>query len=180
MYLSLSSSGPVKWHHNQETSLFQDVSPFSPAYDGRSTATLGEKVRELYLQFLWLPEVRVCYRSVCPFRSQTCPFQSVMPLNQFVNMAQMLARHSAAAPPDDVHPLHAALDGILLTGKWCSYKYQEQLPNFISHTSCMDLEASIMLYVLERHVQCPGQSKEPVQNSLDDKKRWLSEIEKRE
>lgn len=103
-----------------------------------------------------------------------------MPLNQFVNMAQLLARHSATASPDDVHPLHAGLDGILLTGKWCSYKYQEQLPNFILHTSCTDLEASIMLYVLERHALCPGQSKEPVQDSLDDKKRWLLEIEKRE
>jgi hypothetical protein len=110
-----------------------------------------------------------------------------MPLDQFVNMVQLLARHSAttASPDDDnddVHPLHAALDGILLTGKWCSYKYQEQLPNFISHTSCKDLEASIMLFVLERHalLLCPGPSKEPVQNSLDDKKRWLSEIEKRE
>jgi hypothetical protein len=60
MYLSLSSSGPVKWNHNQESSLFQDVSPFSPAYDGRSTVTLCERIRELYLQFLWLPEVRVC------------------------------------------------------------------------------------------------------------------------
>lgn len=58
MYLSLSSSGPVKWNHNQETSLFQDASPFSPAYDGRSTVTLNERMRELYLQFLWLPEVR--------------------------------------------------------------------------------------------------------------------------
>ena len=74
MYLSLSSSGPVKWNHNQETSLFQDVSPFSPAYDGRSTATLGEKVRELYLQFLWLPEVRVCYRSVWFSQILSMPF----------------------------------------------------------------------------------------------------------
>ncbi len=113
-----------------------------------------------------------------------------MPLNQFVNMVhvQLLAhqRHSAttASPDDEVHPLHAALDGILLTGKWCSYKYQEQLPDFIiSHTPCKDfLEASIMLFVLERHALCPaGPSKEPVQNfSLEDKKRWLSEIEKRE
>ena len=115
-----------------------------------------------------------------------------MPLNQFVNMVQvqLLAnrRHSATtvSPEEEekeVHPLHAALDDILLTGKWCSYKYQEQLPNFISHTSCKDsLEASIMLFVLERHALCPaGPSKEPVQNlSLDDKKRWLSEIEKRE
>jgi hypothetical protein len=102
-------------------------------------------------------------------------------------MVQLLARHPATAPSpdddddDDVHPLHAALDGILLTGKWCSYKYQEQLPNFVSHTPCKDLEASIMLFVLERHaLLCPGPSKEPVQNSLDDKKRWLSEIEKRE
>jgi hypothetical protein len=119
-----------------------------------------------------------------------------MPLNQFVNMVQLLARHHSAtattASPDDddddvdvpVHPLHAALDGgILLTGKWCSYKYQDQLPNFfISNASCKkDLEASIMLFVLERHALCPGPSKEPVQqNSIDDKKRWLSEIEKRE
>ena len=115
-----------------------------------------------------------------------------MPLNQVVNMVQLFARHSvtttvspdaaAAAAAADVHPLHAALDGILLTGKWCSYKYQEQLPNFISHTTpCHDLEASIMLFVLERHALGPGPSKEPVQNfSLDDKKRWLSEIEKRE
>ncbi len=59
MYLSLSSSGPVKWNHNQESSLLQDVSPFSPAYDGRAMMTLDERIRELYLQFLWLPEVRV-------------------------------------------------------------------------------------------------------------------------
>src|SRR6266853_801836 len=59
MYLSLSSSGPVKWNHNQESSLFQDVSPFSPEYNGRSTTTLSERIRELYLQFLWLPEVRM-------------------------------------------------------------------------------------------------------------------------
>jgi hypothetical protein len=60
-YSSLSSSsGPVKWNHNQESSLLQDVSPFSPVYDGRSTTvTLNERIRELYLQFLWLPEVRV-------------------------------------------------------------------------------------------------------------------------
>lgn len=57
MYPSLSSSGPIKWNHNQESSLFQDVSPFSPEYDGRSTTTLSERIRELYLQFLWLPEV---------------------------------------------------------------------------------------------------------------------------
>jgi hypothetical protein len=57
MYLSLASSGPIKWNHNQESSLFQDVSPFSPEYDGRSTTTLSERIRELYLQFLWLPEV---------------------------------------------------------------------------------------------------------------------------
>ena len=57
MYLSLASSGPIKWNHNQESSFFQDVSPFSPEYDGRSTTTLSERIRELYLQFLWLPEV---------------------------------------------------------------------------------------------------------------------------
>ena len=59
MYSSLSTSGPVKWNQNQESTLFQHPSPFDPAYDGRSTATLAERTRELYLQFLWLPEVRV-------------------------------------------------------------------------------------------------------------------------
>jgi hypothetical protein len=104
-----------------------------------------------------------------------------MPLNQFVNMVQLLARHSATpSSNDDVHPLHAALDGILLSGKWCSYKYQEQLPNFILDTSDKDLEASIMLFVLERHALCPGPSNESVQDTFDDKRRWLSEIEKRE
>ncbi|KAH9990224.1 hypothetical protein BJV74DRAFT_444881 [Russula compacta] len=159
-------AGPVKWNHNQESSLFQNVSPFSPAYDGRSTTTtLSERIRELYLQFLWLPE-------------------SIMPLDQFVHAVQLLvARPSAtaAASPDDVHPLHAGLDGILLTGKWCSYKYQEQLPNAIVHASSTDLEAAIMFFVLERHALLPEQPKEPVRkHSLDEKKRWLSEIEKRE
>jgi|SRR5712671_2793259 len=103
-----------------------------------------------------------------------------MPLNQFVRMVQLQARRSVTTSPDDVHPLHAALDGVLLTGKWCSYKYQEQLPNVILHASCADLEASVMLFVLERHALCPEQPKEPIQNSLDEKKRWLSGIEKQE
>ena len=67
MYLSLSSGGPVKWNHNQEPSLLKDVSPFSPVYDGRSTVTLNERIRELYLQFLWLPEVRVPFPSFAFF-----------------------------------------------------------------------------------------------------------------
>jgi hypothetical protein len=104
-----------------------------------------------------------------------------MPLNQLVHMVQLLARHSAPSEPDDVHPLHAALDDISLTGKWCSYKYQEQLPNAILRASrSTDLESSIMLFVLERHALCGEQPREPGHFSLDDKKRWLSEIEKRE
>ncbi|KAI0252779.1 hypothetical protein BJV78DRAFT_1281372 [Lactifluus subvellereus] len=161
MYSSLLPSGPVKWNHNQETTLSQDVSPFSPAYDGRSTVILGERIRELYLQFLWLPE-------------------PIMPLNQLVHMVQLLARYAAPSSADDTHPLHAGLDDILLTGKWCSYKYQEQLPNAILLAPRTDLETSIMLFVLERHVLCGEQPREPGNCSLDDKKRWLSGIEKRE
>ena len=75
MYLSLSSSGPVKWNHNQESSLLQDVSPFSPLYDGgRSTVTLNERTRELYLQFLWLPEVRVLFPFHFFARTRPPPF----------------------------------------------------------------------------------------------------------
>jgi hypothetical protein len=106
-----------------------------------------------------------------------------MPLNQFVQMIQSLVKHSAndIAASDDAHPLHAALDGILLTGKWCSYKYQEQLPNVVvSHASCTDLEASIMLFVWERHAPCPGHPNETAQNPMNDKKCWLAGIEKRE
>jgi hypothetical protein len=103
-----------------------------------------------------------------------------MPLNQLVRVVGLLAGHSPTAEPDDVHPLHAGLHDILLTGKWCSYKYQEQLPSVISHAPCADLEASIMFFVLERHAPCPEQPKEALRDSLDDKKRWLSGIEKRE
>ncbi|KAI0299359.1 hypothetical protein B0F90DRAFT_1728105 [Multifurca ochricompacta] len=107
-----------------------------------------------------------------------------MPLNQFVPLVQLLARDSAlSSSDDDIHPLHAGLDEILLTGKWCTYKYQEQLPNIIiSRASCTDLEPLIMLFVLERYVLLEEPSKEPGQSylDLDDKKRWLSEIEKRE
>jgi hypothetical protein len=64
MYSSLSTNGPVKWNHNQESTLFQHASPFDPAYDGRSTETLTDRTRELYLQFLWLPEVCIlCLRA---------------------------------------------------------------------------------------------------------------------
>jgi len=123
-----------------------------------------------------------------------------MPLGQFVHMIQLLARlHSASSSPDDVHPLHPALDDILLTGNWCTYKYQERLlPSVIvaaassnAHASRgADLEESIMLFVMERYaLLCEDQSESGEQQqrhfgracfSLDDKKRWLSGIEKRE
>ncbi|KAH9064548.1 hypothetical protein EDB87DRAFT_1250342 [Lactarius vividus] len=130
--------------------------------------------RELYLQFLWLPEVR-----------------STMPLGQFVHMIQLLARpHSTSSSSDDVHPLHPALDDILLTGNWCTYKFQERLLQSVvaaaSHahaSSGADLEVSIMLFVLERYAllrEDQSESGERACDSLDDKKRWLSGIEKRE
>ena len=103
-----------------------------------------------------------------------------MPLTQLVHLVQLLAEHATPSLPDDAHPLHAGLDDILLTGKWCSYKYQEQLPNAILGASPTDLETSIMLFVLERHALCGEQPREPGNCSLDDKKRWLSGIEKRE
>jgi len=101
-----------------------------------------------------------------------------MPLCQFVHMVQALVKNSDDSS-DDAYPLHAALDSILLTGKWCNYKYHEQLPN-VSHASCTDLEASIMFFVFERHAPCPEQPKGATQDPLDDKKRWLAEMEKRE
>ncbi|KAI9438303.1 hypothetical protein H4582DRAFT_2076894 [Lactarius indigo] len=116
-------------------------------------------------------------------------------LGQFVHMIQLLARQHSASSPDDVHPLHPALDDILLTGNWCTYKYQERLlPNVVasaatsSHahaSSGADLEVSIMLFVLERYaLLCDDQSEPGEQqracDSLGDKKRWLSGIEKRE
>jgi hypothetical protein len=183
MYFSLSPGGPVRWNHNQESSLFQDISPFSPVHDGRSTTTLGERLRELYLQTLWLPEVRIRVLIGLRQTPQLRCDQSIMPLNRLVQMVQLLARHDArpSTSPGDVHPLHAALDDILLTGNWCSYKYQEQLPNAMPSASRTDLETSIMLFVLERHALCgEQQSREPGHCSLDDKKRWLSGIEKRE
>ena len=123
-----------------------------------------------------------------------------MPLGQFIYMIQLLARqNSLSSLPDDVvHPLHPVLDDILLTGNWCTYKHQERLLQNVvaagggsSHAhvsgSCGtdDLEVSIMLFVLERYAQCEDQSGESGEqqracSSLDDQKRWLSGIEKRE
>lgn len=197
MYSSLSTSGPVKWNHNQESTLFQHASPFDPAYDGRSTVTLAERTRELYLQFLWLPEVRVfCLpaRPCEPSCQNDLPaHQSTTPLGQFVHMIQLLARQNSLSSLSDdiVHPLHPVLDDILLTGNWCTYKYQERLLQSVvaAHASGSrgsdDLEESIMLFVLERYAQCEDHSGESGEqqracSSLDDQKRWLSGIEKRE
>lgn len=105
--------------------------------------------------------------------------QSIMPLCRFVHMVQSLVKNSDDPSSDDAHPLHIALDDILLTGKWCNYKYHEQLPN-VPHASCTDLESSIMLYVFERQAPCSEQHKGATQDPLDDKKRWLAEMEKRE
>ena len=200
MYSSLSTNGPVKWNHNQETTFFQHASPFEPAYDGRSTTTLAERTRELYLQYLWLPEVRVFFSA--PRESHAYLYQSTMPLGQLVKMIQLLARqHSASSSSssssssDIMHPLHPALDDILLTGSWCTYKYQERLlPSVVvaaatgaaSHApqGSSDLEVSIMLFVLEHHALCEEDQDQQQQQraccSLDDQKRWLSGIEKRE
>ena len=117
-----------------------------------------------------------------------------MPLGQFVHMMQLLTRQHSTPPDVDVHPLHPALDDILLTGNWCTYKYQERLLPSVAATAAAshthapgsrgadDLEASIMLFVLERYAQPESESREQQRacNSLDDQKRWLSGIEKRE
>jgi hypothetical protein len=123
-------------------------------------------------------------------------YQSTMPLGQLVKMIQLLARQHSVSPPssDVVHPLHPALDDILLTGNWCTYKYQERLlPSVITaattgaalHAQGSDLEMSIMLFVLEHHALCEEDQQQQQQQqraccSLDDQKRWLSVIEKRE
>ncbi|KAH9077742.1 hypothetical protein EDB83DRAFT_2311435 [Lactarius deliciosus] len=167
MYASLSTSGPVKWNHNQESTLFQHASPFEPAYDGRSTATLSERTRELYLQFLWLPE-------------------STMPLGQLVHMIQLLARpdSTSSSPDDDApaaprarrHPAHRELERLLPRVVAAASSH--------AHASGgADLEASIMLFVLERHAllrEDQSASGERACDSLDDKTRWLSGIEKRD
>ena len=96
-----------------------------------------------------------------------------------------------------MHPLHPALDDIMLTGNWCAYKYQERLLPCVvatatssshAHGADDDLEMSIMLFVLERYALCEEpESGEQQQrdfgracSSPDDTKRWLSGIEKRE
>ncbi|KAI0267328.1 hypothetical protein BC834DRAFT_968845 [Gloeopeniophorella convolvens] len=159
MHFTLAASGPVKWNNNQESTLTQDVSPFSPSYDGRPASTLAERVRELYLQCLWLPE-------------------AIMPLGQLTGLVQLLARSHAPMPTssDEVHPLHAALDGVLLSGRWCAHKYNERLPNALLHPPGGDTEAAIMFFALERSAPLG----EAARGTLEDKRRWLADIEKRE
>ena len=97
MYTTLSPSGPIKWNHNQESSLIQDVSPFSPEYDGRSTTTLSEKIRELYLQFLWLPEVRHVMRrpALHSAHTQTFPFPEPEPIAQVHHATESIRSYGA-------------------------------------------------------------------------------------
>jgi hypothetical protein len=56
---SLPSDVPVKWNANQEATILQDSSRVSLLFDAALSATgFNQRVRAVYQQYLWLPEVR--------------------------------------------------------------------------------------------------------------------------
>ncbi|KAI0060527.1 hypothetical protein BV25DRAFT_939369 [Artomyces pyxidatus] len=154
LHYSLSSSGPIKWNSNQEASLLQELTPFSPNFDSRSVTSLCEQAREIYLQFLWLPE-------------------ALMPLSQFIPLLQLLVR-DAPSTSSSTHPLHSAIDEILLTGRWCAYKYHDKLPSVLAHAAGPDLEEQIMAFVASRHVE---EDTSGSTGGEDPKRRWLLSVE---
>ncbi|KAI0046316.1 hypothetical protein FA95DRAFT_1560179 [Auriscalpium vulgare] len=155
---NLPLTGPVKWNHNQEAALVQGQSPFS-----HSAASLSDQARELYLQYLWLPE-------------------TLMPISQFLPLLQLLVRDApSSSTAEAIHPLHAAIDDIMVTGKWCSYKYQVMLPTMLAAGEVPDSETKMMSFVYAR-IASDAQETQPG-TSLDQasaQKKFLSSIEKRE
>ncbi|VDC04331.1 unnamed protein product [Peniophora sp. CBMAI 1063] len=129
---TLDNEAPVKWNANQENTLLRDSTQFSRLFDASLTAAnLTERVRGAYVQYLWLPE-------------------AIMPLSRFVpHLRRLAASEPTSSSANDIHPLHPALDAILLTSRWCTYKHHDLLSQDTTRTSAGD-EASLMAWALEK------------------------------
>ncbi|TFY80051.1 hypothetical protein EWM64_g3957 [Hericium alpestre] len=148
MHYKLATTGHIKWNENQEKSISISSTLFHPS---QPYASLDERVRLIYLQFLYLPEV-------------------LFPLRHLTRMLLSLVESNDAAA------LHASLDSISLTNRWCSYKYQEQVPKVLAQRLQVGLEDQMMLFAFDHRADS-----ESMDDSDEDTSRtWLEQMEKRE
>lgn len=105
-----------------------------------------------------------------------------MPLTQMVVFLLSLSKgfHSFS-----IHPLHAALDSVILTDRWCSYKYHEHLPNILEDDPKDDIEHQMMSFAqqysrAEDHEPSPIEALESEQERETSPEKWLESMEKRE
>ena len=102
-----------------------------------------------------------------------------MPISQLVALLLLLVPQLDASSP---HPLHAALDDILLTGRWCTYKYHDKMPRILDEPPGNELESQFMHFSLKYHrtdAELPGAD----DSAVDDRslrQSWLDKLEKRE
>ncbi|KZV66063.1 hypothetical protein PENSPDRAFT_756001 [Peniophora sp. CONT] len=129
LFYSLSNEAPVKWNVNQENTLLRDSAQFSRLFDASLTAaSLTERVRGAYVQYLWLPE-------------------AIMPLSRLVPHLRKLSAGEESSSIDGIHPLHPTLDAILLTSRWCTYKHHDMESQEASQLDTGN-EANLMAWAL--------------------------------
>ncbi|KAA1475017.1 hypothetical protein DENSPDRAFT_401776 [Dentipellis sp. KUC8613] len=158
MHYRLFTDSSVKWTANQEKSIISANPPFFSTHE--PAPSLESQVRRVYLQFLYLPEI-------------------LMPLRQLPDTLLLLI---ACNETSSVPSLHAALDNISLTNRWCSYKYQDQIRNMLSSRDATDDLESQMATFSSSHWS-PEESEADVSGSSEGeslRNTWLEYMEKRE
>ncbi|KAI0037001.1 hypothetical protein K488DRAFT_81503 [Vararia minispora EC-137] len=134
--------------------MLQDSKHFSRLFEDTLVATtLNEQVRSIYLQYLWLPE-------------------AIMPLSQLIPHIRRVVREVPFRTPP-VHPLHLALDNILLTSKWCTFKHNNRPLNVAEDSNDHTGELQFMIWATEKTTLDDSED-------IPDERKTHLELEKRE
>ena len=73
-----------------------------------------------------------------------------MPLSRLVpHLRRLVAGDAFSSSTDSIHPLHPALDAILLTSRWCTYKHHDMTSKDAAQTATID-ESDLMAWALEK------------------------------
>ena len=105
-----------------------------------------------------------------------------MPLTQMVVFLLSLSKGFQSST---VHPLHVALDSVILTDRWCSYKYHEYLPKLLEDDPKDDIEHQMMSFAqqysrAEDHEPSPAEAFQSGEERETSPDKWLDNMEKRE
>lgn len=75
-----------------------------------------------------------------------------MPLSQFVSrLRRVAAGEASSSSVDSIHPLHNAIDAVLLTSRWCTYKHHDLLQKEHTASSAPD-ESAMMSWALNKAI----------------------------